>query len=77
MKTRELVEALQGLLETRPEIADMEVWTEGCDCFGDVAGLAVRDSMLILARSSEEPMSLPEPEPAREWTLRARGKNGS
>lgn len=44
MTARELIERLQAVLEANPEVANAEVSTEGCDCFGDAARVSVEVS---------------------------------
>ncbi len=45
MNVAELIEKLQAI---EP---DLEVHTQGCDCYGDVADISLRDGYILLARS--------------------------
>lgn len=49
MTVRELIEALQALTE---EQKDLEVQTEGCDCYGDCASIKVEKKYVLLERGS-------------------------
>ena len=37
MKTKELIEKLQEMIKSNPNLSEVEIETEGCDCDGDVA----------------------------------------
>lgn len=51
MTLNELITALKRFKKTHPESADMEIRTEGCDCWGDVDRVEPRESIVLLARS--------------------------
>lgn len=42
MSVAELVAVLQQLVAADADVAGYEVWTEGCDCDGDVDNVLVR-----------------------------------
>jgi len=48
MKTHELIAQLQALIVKHPEVAELRVQTEGCDCWGDIgACLLVPNGLLF------------------------------
>ena len=50
MKVRELIATLQAAVANNPEAADMDVSTEGCDCYGGVGKVVVEDPVVVLYR---------------------------
>jgi len=71
MNVAELIEKLQAI---EP---DLEVHTQGCDCYGDVADISLRDGYILLTRSDgpyegeevpEPPLGKPPPGGDPPWT---------
>lgn len=60
MRVRELIAALQSM------DPDMEVMTEGCDCWGDIEELRVVDGVVLTCR--EDGQTLRDERPAPEFT---------
>lgn len=51
MKVAKLIARLQEIVAADPDVSEMEVRTEGCDCYGDVGNVSVEDDFLVLYRS--------------------------
>jgi len=42
LTVQDLIAKLTELVNERPDVKDMEVWTEGCDCDGDAGSVIIQ-----------------------------------